>query len=171
MIPYAITDGYDTIEESDVKDDIPVTEFPSRHGPLPTPGYSGLMPDEPKPPGVYSRMDHHKCSVEDEERDVHGTRPQLYIDRSKQISSGSSDTKENNTITIMPIHSNLDLEDGINIAEDIATADEEIPSAYLKITNDSSKSNFVETMEKEDCGGKPDTCLNSYLELISISDK
>jgi len=51
LIPYACTDGYDTIEEVNEKDDILFTNFFPRHGPLPTPYYSGLTPVVPKAPG------------------------------------------------------------------------------------------------------------------------
>lgn len=69
IIPYAITsDGYDTIEDVDIdedeQDDSIAKQFAPRTGPLPTPGYAGLLPEEPKGPGVYSRMDHYDQPVE-----------------------------------------------------------------------------------------------------------
>src|SRR6218665_3009436 len=65
MIHHACPDGYETIEEVDERDEILFPTFPPRHGPLPSPGYSGLMPDAPKPPGVYLRMDHQENSVQE----------------------------------------------------------------------------------------------------------
>lgn len=49
MIPYSC---YDKIEEVDeqVKASVAISRLPPRHGTLPSPGYSGLIRDEPKPP-------------------------------------------------------------------------------------------------------------------------
>lgn len=63
MIHQARLDSYETIEEVNARDEILFLDFPPRHGPLPTPGYSGLMADEPKPRGIYLRMDRQKKIV------------------------------------------------------------------------------------------------------------
>ena len=91
LIHYAY--GYNTIEEMDEKVNILPTNFPPRHGTLPSPGYSGLKPDEPKPPGVYTRMGHQKNSIQ--EINVDRTNPvQPDIDASKPDHLTLSDVDE-----------------------------------------------------------------------------
>ena len=90
LIHYAY--GYNTIEEMDEKVNTLPTNFPPRHGTLPSPGYSGLKPDEPKPPGVYTRMGHQKNHIQ--ETNVDRTNPQSGIDASNPDHSTLSNVEE-----------------------------------------------------------------------------
>src|SRR6218665_2580817 len=90
LIHYAY--GYNTIEEMDEKVNTLPTNFPPRHGTLPSPGYSGLKPDEPKPPGVYTRMGHQKNSIQ--ETNVDRTNSQSEIDPANPGHSKLSDVDE-----------------------------------------------------------------------------
>lgn len=160
LIPYAITDGYDNIEEVDENDDVPFPNFSPRLGPLPSPGYSGLTPDEPKPPGVYSRMEHSIDRTGDAELESN-------IDRSKNDYSKVSDVEDSGTKKRIAVNSYLDIE--AELAEE-----EEIPSTYLKLNDDSSQSKFernaIETNQEKGLKKKQATRLNSYLQLVTTSD-
>ena len=107
-------DGYEAIEEVDAINDILFLDVPPRHGPLPTPGYSGLMPDEPKPPGVYSRMDHPEKIVWGSDVDRN--------DPKSEISGSMHD------LSSPP-------EPEINTIGDIAAECEQIPSTHLMVTS------------------------------------
>ena len=173
LIPYAITDGYDSIEEVDEKDDVLFPSFPPRQGPLPSPGYSGLTADEPKPPGVYSRMDHKEKSVEDEKSDIDEQKLESDTDGTKSDLSMLSDAEEPTMKTTKRSNSYLDLTTGT--VEDTEAEGEDIPSAYLKITDDippaylkiTDESSQFNTSNKTNENQDPD----GYLELISKSDK
>lgn len=175
MIPYAVTDGYDTIEEVEEKDDILATQFPPRAGPLPSPNYSGLAPVESKPPGVYSRIEHQKQSDDDGESCVEGDKLHLNeyastpdylrlsddkdLDPSKRYISSPS----NNYLSLRTSDTKEKVEDS-----------EEIPSAYLKISG--SPLQFIESNAKdiapeEHSGRIPTVCPNPYLELSAEVDK
>lgn len=86
--------GYEAIEEVGEKDDILLSIFPPQHDFLPSTGYSGLMPDEPAPPGVYSRMEHCENSVEDRESEVDRSNLQSDIDGPKHDHSKLSGVKD-----------------------------------------------------------------------------
>lgn len=168
MIPYVCTDGYDTIEDVGEKHDTLVIKFPPRHGPLPSSGYSGLLPDEPKPPGVYSRMYHKENSIDNGESDVDGNVVSYVLDISKPDLSSVSDFEETTMKTTMRANSYLDL-----TTQDFAAENEAIPSAYLKISDDSlqynTDNNVIETLQKEDCSINPQR--SPYLKLIPDNDK
>lgn len=64
-ITYAVSDNYEAIGEEDTDPSvIRVLSSRPRLGPLPTPGYAGLMPAQPIAPAVYSRMESNETPVD-----------------------------------------------------------------------------------------------------------
>lgn len=134
MIHQACPDGYETIEEVNERDDILFPTLPPRHGPLPSPGYSGLMLDAPKPPGVYSRMDYQENSV-GESND--GNDPQSDMDGSNPDHSDLPEILESSVKIASPGNSYLVLKPEIyNAVEDITKEIEEKPLSNLTVTQD-----------------------------------
>lgn len=130
LIPYPITYGNDTIEEVDEIDDILFPNFPPRRGPLPSLGYSVLNPDEPKPPGVYSSMEHKEKSGNFENSDDDRNKLETDIDGTMPDHSKLSGVDESTARTIKRSNSYLDLN-----TENIEAEGEEILSAYLTPTD------------------------------------
>jgi len=166
LIPYACSDGYDTIEEVDIKDDILVNNVPPRLGPLPSPNYSVLVSMESRPPGVYSRMMHKEYSDEDKENDI-GWNEQ-HTDP-KESTSGQPQFPETGGST--RIHSYLFLE--TNVCNGSAT----VAEAYLRERNDAlenkSGSSVYEATQRVHSIGKPTvvSSLSIYADLVTTSCK
>lgn len=79
ILPYAISDHYDKIEELNIADESTTESeiifLPKRTGLLPTPGYAGLTSvKQIVPPSVYCRMKSHEP-----EEDENGSRKKLPV--------------------------------------------------------------------------------------------
>src|SRR6218665_2866626 len=166
LIPYACSDGYETIGEVDDEDDILVTNVPPRFGPLSSPSYSVLGAIESRPPGVYSRMERKENSAEDKANDIgwneQYTDPDVSTSGQPKLSEAEDSTR---------IHSYLYLE--TNACSDSAAVDE----AYLRVRDDALESNsgngVYEPTQREHLIGRPtlDSNISMYADLVTKSDK
>lgn len=138
---------YEIIEEVEAKDDILFLAVSQRQGPLPSPGYSGLMLDEPKPPSVYSRMDHQEKLVW--ESDVDRNDPQSDIDGSMHDLSNFPKMVDATVKIASPVNSCLVQEAKINTIEDLAVESEELSSTDYLVTPGALQSNMNNYVQED----------------------